>query len=142
MTPQFIGRRSFGLTLSLLLLIALLGNGCMAVIMDFPFQRGIRVKTTLNLVDNPTAPNIAIPNVPNFGDMASLRDDLAGTRTGTDTHVQGTTNQFGHSTYPNAITKADWALHVGPSVSPPCFQNTFVEVVPAAGAIFEFFCNV
>jgi len=142
MKPQFIRRAGFGLTLSLLLLVALFGSGCMAVIVDFPFQRGIRVTTTLNLVSNPTAPNVPIPNVPNFGDMASLRDDLPGTRTGTENHVQGTTNQFGHSTYPNAITKADWALHVGPSVSPPCLMNTFVEVVPAAGAIFEYFCNI
>ncbi|MGH9960684.1 MAG: hypothetical protein ACREBC_26780, partial [Pyrinomonadaceae bacterium] len=74
MPPQFIRRRSFGLTLSLLLLIALFGSGCMAVIVDFPFQRGIRVTTTLNLVSNPTAPNVPLPNVPTFGDMASLRD--------------------------------------------------------------------
>jgi hypothetical protein len=80
-----------------------------------------------------------MPNVPNRGRLLVRRSNNS---TGTRSVFQGSTDAFGLSDYPDAITDAQWSVGIGPSTAPPCVETPFIEEVPLQGGVFVYFCHI
>lgn len=102
------------------------------------FPGGIRVTAFEGIVSTGGVALFPMPNVPNQGRVLLIR----GPGNGSDSVFQGLTNARGISDYPNARTNAQWSVGVGPSTSPPCLPNAFVEEVPVQGAEFVYYCYI
>jgi hypothetical protein len=87
-----------------------------------------------------TADGISLPPIPAVPNRGRVLQFL-GFGNGHTTTFMGVTDAFGISDYPDAVTNAQWSIGVGPSVTPPCLENAFIETVPLKGMEFFYFCH-
>ena len=101
------------------------------------FSGGIRIYAFLGVANSNSVSLPPLGGVPNRGRV--LQQFPSGR--GTAPSFMGATDAFGISDYPNAITNAQWSIGIGPSLTPPCADNAFVEFVPTPGAELFYYCH-
>ena len=123
--------------LVLLLAVVTLNTSCAGVSGPPAFSGGIRVHAFLGVGTGDTVSLPPIAGVPNRGRfLTSL-----GFGNGSTTTFMGVTDAFGISDYPDAVTNAQWSIGIGPTATPPCLANVFMENVPLKGMEFLYFCH-
>jgi len=133
------GSRTRAAILVLLAAAVSLNSGCSSSVpMPPAFSGGIRVHALLGVGTGDSIALPPIPGVPNRGRFIHSLGFGNGTRTSWN---DGITDAFGISDYPDAVTNAQWSIGIGPSATPPCLANAFMENVPLKGMEFFYFCH-
>lgn len=120
---------------SFIFFLPMFGTGCLPAT---PGVTGIRVTAVSSTLTVFGPLQLPVPNCPNNGTWGA---DLVtpNPHTGAKAFL-GRTDARGISDYPGVQTDSRWRVAVGPTASPPCAANVFIEDVPHPGAVFNYRC--